>query len=74
MFKFLSDVLRLGEDMRLPQEERGLHLGEGCVHLGEGVRLGDLEDRKWGVSGPPRRGFCSPGRTTLPRRRWATPR
>ena len=33
------NVLRLSEDMRCPQEERGLHLGEGSVRLGEGVRL-----------------------------------
>ena len=31
-------VLRLGEDMRLPQEERDLRLGEG-VRLVKGVRL-----------------------------------
>ena len=43
MFKFLLDVLRLGEDMSLPQGER-----QG------NVRLGELEDRKWGVFGPPR--------------------
>ena len=41
MFKFLSGVLRLGEDMRLPQEERGLRLGEGSVRLGERARLGE---------------------------------
>ena len=29
-------VLRLGEDIRLPWEERRLHLGEGSVRLGEG--------------------------------------
>ena len=28
-------VLRLGEDMELSQEERGLRLGERCVRLGE---------------------------------------
>ena len=32
---FLSSVLRLGEDMELPQEERGLRLGEGvCLGIG----------------------------------------
>ena len=42
MFEFLSGVLHLGKDMKLPQEERGLRLGEGCVRLGEGcVRLGE---------------------------------
>ena len=40
MFEFLSGVLRLGEDMELPQEERGLHLGKGKVRLGKGVHLG----------------------------------
>ena len=34
-------VLRLIEDMELPQEERGLCLGRGCVRLGEGVHLGE---------------------------------
>ena len=35
-------MLLLGEDMRLPYEERGLHLGEGSVRLGEGsVILGE---------------------------------
>ena len=29
-------MLRLGEDMELPQEERGLHQGEG-VRLDEGM-------------------------------------
>ena len=29
-------TVRLGEDMELPQEERGLHLSEG-VRLGEGM-------------------------------------
>ena len=33
-------MLRLGEDMELPQEERGLRLGKRKVHLGEGVCLG----------------------------------
>ena len=33
-------MLCLGEDMRLPQEQRGLRLGEGSVLLGEGDRLG----------------------------------
>ena len=33
-------MLRLGEDMELPQEERGLCLGEGKVCLGKGVYLG----------------------------------
>ena len=33
-------MLRLGEDIRLPQEERGLLLGKGSVRLGEGVYLG----------------------------------
>ena len=33
-------MLCLGEDMELPQEERGLYLGEGKVRLGKGVRLG----------------------------------
>ena len=27
--------------MKLPQEERGLRLSEGCVCLGEGVNLGE---------------------------------
>ena len=30
-------MLRLGEDMELPKEERGLCLGEGKVRLGEGM-------------------------------------
>ena len=34
-------VLCLGEDMELGHEERGLRLGEGCVHLDKGVRLGE---------------------------------
>ena len=38
------------------------------------VRLGEPKDKKWGVSGPPRRGFCLPRQTTSPRRRQATPR
>ena len=33
-------VLRLSKDMELSHEERGLCLGEGCVLLGEEVRLG----------------------------------
>ena len=33
-------VLRLGKDMELSHEERGLFLGEGRVLLGEEVRLG----------------------------------
>ena len=38
------------------------------------VRLGELEDKKNGPFGPPRRGCYSPRRTTSPRRRKATPR
>ena len=34
-------MLRLGEDMELPHEERGLRLGKGKVRLSEGVRLGE---------------------------------
>ena len=34
-------MVRLSEDMELPQEERGLYLGEGKVRLGEWVRLGE---------------------------------
>ena len=30
-------MFRLGKDMGLPQEERGLRLGEGSVCLGEGM-------------------------------------
>ena len=34
-------VLRLGEDMGLPQEERGVRLGEGSVRLAKGVCVGE---------------------------------
>ena len=34
-------MLRLGEDIRLPQEERGLCLDEGSVCQGEGVCIGE---------------------------------
>ena len=59
--RVLSGILRLSEDMELPQEERGLHLGEGCGRLGEGVclgeglprrgcvLLGEFEDRNWDI-------------------------
>ena len=30
-------MLRLGEDKGLPQEERSLRLGKGCVRLSEGM-------------------------------------
>ena len=40
MFEFLLGVLCLGEDMRLPQEQRSLCIGKGGVRLGEGVCLG----------------------------------
>ena len=63
MFEFLLCVLLLGEDMRLPQEERGLRLGEVSV------RLGKHEDKFLGFSGSPRRGLFSPWRTTSPRQR-----
>ena len=48
-------VLRLGEDMGLPQEERGL------PRRGN-IRQGELEDGFCGVSGPPRRGFACLGK------------
>ena len=34
-------MLRLGQDMGLPQEERGVRLGEGSVHLAKGVCVGE---------------------------------
>ena len=40
MFEFLLSVLCLGEDMRLPQEQRSLRIVKGGVRLGEGVCLG----------------------------------
>ena len=53
--------------------EKKVRLSEGTPRRGH-VCLGKLEDRKMGHSGPPRRGCCSPRRTTSPRRRRATPR
>ena len=48
MFEFLSGVLRLGEDMRLPHEERGYFpRRRECSPRGGNVRLGEIEDRKW---------------------------
>ena len=38
------------------------------------VRMGEPEERNMGHSGPPRRGYCSPRRTTSPRQRKATPK
>ena len=61
-------MLCLGEDMRLPQEERGLCLGEG-VRLGEDMYAYKPQDKKWRVFSPHRQGFCSPRRTTSLRRR-----
>ena len=63
MFEFLSGVLCLGEDMELPQKERGLRLGQGKV------RLGEPEDEISGLSGPPRRGCCLPRRGCCSHRR-----
>ena len=58
--------------MGLPQEEKGLRLGEGNVRLGEGVplrrgnvHLGEPEDGFCGVSGPPRKGFACLGKCRL---------
>ena len=58
-------MLHLDEDMELPQEEKGLRLGEGGVSLGERVRLGEPKDGFCGVSGPPRRGFACLGEGRL---------
>ena len=55
MFEFLvgrsslkRTMLRLGEDMGLPQKERGLRLGEG-VYIGEGMlALASPRNSFWG--------------------------
>ena len=55
-------MLHLGEDMGLPQEKKGLCVGEGSLRLGKGVSQGEPENGFYGVSSPPMRGFTHLGK------------
>ena len=65
-------MLHLGEDMDLPQEERGSPPRQKGPPRRGYVRLGEPESEIAGLFGLLRRVRCSLRRTTLPRPRQAT--